>query len=568
MLLSLFVKNYAIIQSLRVEFEKGLNILSGETGAGKSIIVGSLSLLLGSRGSADMIRAGEKKLTVEGVFTFDEMPASLKDLLSENDIDCDDELIIRREINDAGKNVCRVNDVTVSVNYLKSIGSLLVDIHGQHEHQRLLSKDNHIYYLDMYGGEEISDALCDVKVKYEIMRDKAKVISRLKKEKKEAEEKTEEYILAVSEIEKVSPEIGEDERISSRLRVLESAEKIYSLVDGAYENLYSKTGSVVSSLGDALSDLEKAEGYDSEIGRIVPMLRDAFINIEESVNEIRSYRSGLVYDPYELENLNERLMAINRLKRKYGEIDDILEKYSQMKLLLEGAGSIELDMKKAYGEYEEAKIVYTASAETLTALRKKYADEFAVKIISELGDMAISDARFEVRFEKAKESDQGCDDVEFFIATNKGQPLRELAKTASGGEISRIMLALKNIIGSRDETETMIFDEIDTGISGNTATVVGRKMADISRSKQIIAITHLAQIASMADGHYLIEKKDVDDMTSSTLRALSEDEKITELARIIGSSGSETALIHAKSLYEEAIRYKDGLPGKPAPQNL
>ncbi len=557
MLLSLYVKNYAIIQSLRVEFDEGLNILSGETGAGKSIIVGSLSLLLGSRGSADMIRSGEKKLSVEGVFSFDSLPAGLSEILEENDIEYDDGIIIRREISDSGKNTCRINDVSVSVNYLKTVGNYLVDIHGQHEHQRLLSKENHIYYLDMFGGEEIKRLKEEVRGKYRIMKDTAKVISALKRQQKETEDRKDEYLHAVSEIEKVSPEIGEDERITSRLKVLESAEKIYSLVDEAYEMLYARSDNVISLLGDSVNMMEKASAYDGEVEKIIPMMREALINIEESANEIRSYRSGLSYEPYELESLNERLADINRLKRKYGEIEDIISKYNEMKDALEGYGSIDIDMKNATQEYEKAKKEYLSSAGALSEVRKSCARTFADMIVTELSDMAMKDAEFEVRFGTAKETEEGYDEVEFFITTNKGQPMRELSKTASGGEVSRIMLALKNIIGSHDDIQTMIFDEIDTGISGNTAMVVGRKMADISRTKQIIAITHLAQIASMADGHYLIEKKDIDDMTSSTLRRIEDDERIKELARIIGSGESETALIHARSLYDEAKEYKE-----------
>ncbi len=558
MLLSLYVKNYAIIKSLRVDFSEGLNILSGETGAGKSIIVGSLSLLLGYRASADMIRSGESKLTVEGVFTFDEMPRDLCALLEENDIEYSDGLIIRREVTDKGKNTCRINDVSVSVGYLKSVGSLLVDIHGQHEHQRLLSKENHIHYLDLFGGEDIKYRLAEVAEKYDNMRNAAKAISSLKKMSQETEQKTEEYTAALREIESVSPEIGEDEKISLRLKILESAEKIYSLVDDSYEKLYGRSDNVLLLLSDAVGNIEKAGGYDEGIMKILPMLSEAVINIEESVNELRAYRSTLEFEPYEIERLNERLMDINRLKRKYGQIEDILTKAQEMHSVLDSFGSLEIDMKNALKEYDRAKKEYDTAAEKLSLMRKENAVVFSGKIISELKDMAMKDAQFEVRFEKKKDSPDGTDEVEFFITSNKGQPPRELSKTASGGEISRIMLALKSIIGDSDDIQTMIFDEIDTGISGNTAMVVGQKMADISAKRQIIAITHLAQIASMADGHYLIEKVDTDEMTSSTLRLLDDEERIKELARIIGSHESQTALIHARSLYEDALRYKEG----------
>ena len=344
MLCSLYVKNYAIIQNLRVEFSEGLNILSGETGAGKSIIVGSLSMLLGYRASAEMIRAGEKKMTVEGVFSVENLSDELRAVLEENDIDFEDSLIIRREVTDSGKNTCRINDATVSVAYLKRVGALLVDIHGQHEHQRLLSKENHIGYLDLYGGDEIKRQVILVSESYEKMREARKVITRLKNEQKEIASRMDEYVRAVEEIEKVSPEPGEDENISARLRVLESAEKIYKYVDESYEKLYGGNNNAIALLSDSVYAVERAGGYDENILRILPMLNEALINMEESVNELRSYRSGLEFEPYELERLNERLADINRLKRKYGEINEILEMHKNMKLLLEGAENLDEDI--------------------------------------------------------------------------------------------------------------------------------------------------------------------------------------------------------------------------------
>ncbi|MBE6037847.1 MAG: DNA repair protein RecN [Anaerofustis stercorihominis] len=560
MLEVLSVKNYAIISSVRVEFTKGLNVLSGETGAGKSIIVGALSLLLGARGNSDMIRAGEKKLSVEGVFSFDELNPALKEALDENDIEYEDNtLIIRREINDTSKNTCRINDVTVSVSYLKRIGSLLVDIHGQHEHQRLLAKENHLYYLDMYAHESISVALAAVAQSYDFMNSCRKELDSLKVKQKEISDKKDEYASALAEIEKVSPVIGEDEKISARLKVLESAEKIYSLVDSAYGLLYLKNESVLTLLGDAINELEKVSKYDDGMESIIPMLSESLINIEESVNEIRAYRSNLEFEPYEIENLNERLSQLNRLKRKYGSIEDILERQEYMKDALSGFESIEDDIAQGEKKYSDAVESYRENAWALSILRRRAAENFSREIISQLKDMAMKDAEFEVRFTEKKPSPDGTDDVEFFITANKGQPLRELSKTASGGEVSRIMLSLKSIIGSRDGIECMIFDEIDTGISGNTAKVVGRKMASLAKSKQIIAITHLAQIASMADGHFLIEKKDIDDITTTSLRLLERDERIKELARIVGSGESETALSHGANLLSEAEEYKKGI---------
>lgn len=562
MLESLTVKNYAIIKSLNVDFTEGLNVLTGETGAGKSIIVGALSLALGARANTQAIRVGAEKTSVSAVFYLQRMSENLRSLLTDLDIECeDDTIVLRREVNTAGRNVCRVNDCAVSVSALKQIGELLVDIHGQHEHQRLLSSDTHLSYLDAFAHNEITEPAALVRECFARLRGARNEYKKLLEQSQSVNERQNDYELRLSEIEAVDPAPDEDEQLEERIRLLSNSEKLYELIDKAYVKVYSASANACDLLADASGSIETACAIDPSLSEALSMLSDALINAQEVSGTLRDYRSNIEFEPEELDKLHARLSKINSLKRKYGEIAQIRARAEEYRDFLARIENIDYELKEAKLAVDQCTEEYLQAAGELSALRKSAAAEFEERMVSELRELAMADAQFSVSFtdlsETKKYTADGIDEVEFLISTNKGTPLSPLAKTASGGEISRIMLSLKNMCADADEVETLVFDEIDTGISGRTAQVVAQKMADLSHSHQILSISHLAQIASMADTHFLIAKSSSGDETETRLLALGENERVEELARInSGASLTETTRKHAEEMLAMAKIYK------------
>jgi DNA repair protein RecN (Recombination protein N) len=562
MLKSLEIKDYALIDHITVEFEKGLNIITGETGAGKSILIDAMSLLLGERASSEVVRKGAQKSYVEGTFNV-EKNKKLKILLENNEIELQPELIIRREISLKGSNRCFVNDSPVPLNTIKEIGDLLVDLHGQHEHQSLLRAETHITFLDEFAGNQ--NLLDKYKSIYKDLNKKQNELNELKSKEQSLKEKREVYSFQIKEIDNINPQKDEDETIINELNILENSEKLMQLSDEVYEMLYDSENSVIDTLGNIKHKLNQLSMIDKLFFESEGECESALAVLKELANSIRTYKTKIDVNPGEIENKRERLGAINLLKKKYGgSISKIIEFRERIGKELELAdnfsfaiNNIEKDillLRKSAGE----------SADLLSNERKKQALKIEIEVKKVLAQLGIPDTIFKVKMiqtesdsenyliiknKKYNLNELGIDTVEFYISTNTGEDIKPLIKVASGGEVSRIMLALKTILAKSDKLPLLIFDEIDTGVSGRIAQKVGTALKNLAAFHQIICITHLPQIAGMAEHHYKVEKKQVDNRVVSNIVKLTKDERITEIAKLIsGDQVSKASFETAKQL--------------------
>ena len=562
MLVSLNIKNYALIESLYTEFTEGFSVLTGETGAGKSIIVGALSLAFGYRASADAMRTGADKISVQAEFYVKEIKDSLSEILDEYGIDPEDgTLILRREVHASGRNVCRINNAAVNVAVLRQAASALADIHGQHEHQKLLDPQMHITYLDEFGRDVISRQKDIVKQHFRQMKENERTLGELTEQSKTSGQRKEEYQRALSEIMPLGLTPGEDERLENRLKKLMNSEKLHESVSEAYRILYSSDSGINPLLLRVSGLLEKAAALDENLSAQHSLLDETQINIEEISAELRQYLSSLEFDNEELDDIHSRLNRINQLKRKYAHtIEGILEYAEECTegiALDEKGGEMIAEAKK---ELEKSFGEYMIQAEELSRLRREAAGRFENELAAVFKELVMESAVFKVHFEQTPPAENGTDSVSFLISANPGQELKNLARIASGGEISRVMLAFKTVLAGADSTDTLIFDEIDTGISGRTAQSVANMLCELSRSHQILCITHLPQISSMADSHFLIEKTTQDNDTFTSLLPLDGEDRLAELARMLGGvEVTKTTLGHAEELLELARDFKKKL---------
>jgi len=569
MIKSLLIQDYALIEKIEVEFKSGLNIITGETGAGKSILIDAMSLLLGERASSDVIRKGADKSVVEGIFEVDKNKR-VKTFLAENELDDLPELIIRREISSKGSNRCFVNDSPVSLNIIKELGDLLVDLHGQHEHQSLLRKETHINFLDGFGNNE--ELLRTYKWLYTSLN---KLLTELKevKEKDSAyREKRDVLDFQIKEIDAVSPQLGEEEKLQSELKILENSEKLLALTNRIYDGLYESENSVQDSLSKIKNDLEELAKIDPSLSESNSECETALTLVNDISDNIRKYKAKIEIEPEKVEAIRERLGAINLLKKKYGgSIESLLElrkKIGEEFQAAEGYSQQIIDIEKKIKAVRENA---SQSAEKLSKERTKISKTVKKEIKLILAELGIPNAKFEVRIlqresEKGEENSlsinnknyrydsNGCDEIEFFISTNVGEDVKPLAKVASGGEISRIMLALKSVLAKSDKLPLLIFDEIDSGISGNVAQKVGQALKSLASFHQIIAITHLPQIAAFSDHHYAVEKKETDGRVVSSIRKLTDHQKIIEVAKLLsGEKVTDASIKSAKELIESKV---------------
>ena len=563
MLVSINVKNYAIIDELTIDFSDGLNVLSGETGAGKSIIIGAMSLALGGRANSDMIRTGETKMSVQSVFYVQNLSSELKLLIEENDIEVyDGEIIVSRTVFDSGRNVCKINSTVVNVSTLKKIVEHFVDIHGQHEHQKLLNQSTHISFLDNFAVKDISPILIKVESAYQELRKLKHEHEHLLRLCREASDQRDLLRLRINEITEANLTVNEDEELESQRNILVNSEKLHELVTGAYLSLYDNDSNATENISTASGMMMSASNIDDSLINAYKSILEAQIMIEEAVLTIRDYKDNIEFSPDELEKVQTRLNLINNLKRKYGEtIEDILlqlDEYNEKLYQIENSDN---ETRLLEEKLELMKKEYLKFAMELSAKRKETSTLLSNALVDNLKDLAMNNVAFMVDFrenEKIKYSANGVDEVEFLIRTNLSQPLLPLSKIASGGEISRVMLSLKSIFAQTDNTETLIFDEIDTGISGRTAQSVAQKMSILSKNHQIICITHLPQIASMADTHFLISKEDRDNQTYTKFTALNEDERANEISRMIGGVQiTKTTKDSATEMIAQAKLFKD-----------
>lgn len=564
MLLSLNINNYAIIDNLSIEFDEGLNIITGETGAGKSIIIGALSLVLGEHAKTENIRTGKDKAIIQALFTVEENNHELKEVLDDLSIDYSDQtLILTREISLKGRNICKINSTLVNVSTLKEVGTHLIDIHGQHEHQKLLNQNTHLSFLDSYGQNKIKEDLNKVSLSYDEYKKALKELTELEKKSKENSDNLDNFKRQFEEINEVDLEIGEDEELEKREKILLNSQNIYSDIDSAYSLLYKSDSNVLSNLTLANDSFSKVLDYDESVKENVEMLNEANTLIEEVVFFLRDYRDNISFNPEELNDIESKLNKINYLKKKYGvTIEEILEYKKELQNNIELIDNYEDTLNSLKKDVDKKKNEYLKHAKTLREKRKKIADEFCKKITENLQLLSMKGTVFACEFKDLEKNEnytkKGIDDITFMISTNKGESLKPLNKIASGGEISRVMLSFKRILSENDNIDCLIFDEIDTGISGQTALIVGKQMWELSKNHQILAITHLPQIASMADTNYFIKKEVKDDKTFTSFTKLNEEEKVEELVRIIsGENTSENAIMYAKDMIENADKLKN-----------
>ncbi len=556
MLLELYIENFVLIDQLTIPFESGLNILTGETGAGKSILLGALDLILGGKFNRDLIKNSENKSIIQGTF---EVRPEAESILANHGIDIIDGLaIVSREMHASGRSVLRINGRMVPRNVVSEFGNDLMDIHGQHEHQSLLSASSHIRLLDMYAHESLGNNLNKIIVSYKKIKALELELSEIDLSPEEVQRELELVRYQLDEINKASLSIGEDEEIESKLDYLKNFEQIHLVMNGAHESLTSEQG-IYSRLSELLRDITSIEKYDSNIVEIRKGVEEVYYGLEGLNDEIRHYAENVEYMPEELSEVDSRNNVINDLKRKYGKsIDEILEfaKTLQSKQTELENHTERVDKIKADLHNEEEK--FDKIAATLTKLRVKAASKFDRQIMQEIHALNMKDAHFKTTLTASElRRPDGSDRVEFMISTNPGQPIKPLKKVVSGGELSRIMLSIKLILGKLDGIPSLVFDEVDTGISGKTASVVGEKLQMIANSHQVICVTHLPQIAVMADHHLFIEKQTNKSDTVSSVRPLKFEERIEEIGRLIGGDTiTETTRVHAIELLELANKRK------------
>ncbi len=564
MLSRLFVKNFAIIDETDVEFKEKLNILTGETGAGKSILIGSVNAALGEKTSKDIIRYGADYALVELDFTG--ITDEVKAMLSENDIYPDeDEIHISRKITKEGKSICRINGETVSISELKKCSALLIDIHGQNEHQSLLKASAHVGVIDKYAGDELKPYLEELKTEYENWNKVKKEIA-YEKESAGKEDNDAGYLeFAINEIKSAALKQGEDEELSAEFKMLSNSKQI---IDSLSKSLaavsYDNDGNAEDYINVALHSLSRVTEYDNRLFEMYNTLKSASDLLSDFKRDADSYLGDLENFESRFNEVEERLNRINNLKNKYAKINGSI---SDVLLYMENAEA-RLNKLNRYDEYIkdlEANEIRLRKkclsvCERISDIRVKYGKDFCGKITDELKDLNFASPVFSLKAERSEYfTANGFDNMEFMISLNPGEPLKPLIRVASGGELSRVCLAIKTVLADKDEIPTLIFDEIDTGISGRTAQRVAEKMALLARSHQIICITHLAQIASMADTHFLIDKKLNENFVKTEIRELDEKERITEIARILGGATiTDTVLDSAKEMISLASKIKTG----------
>ncbi len=555
MIQELNIRNIALIRQLSVSLSEGLNVLSGETGAGKSIIVDSVSLILGARADKELIKYGEEKAFVEALVTLPDS-APFFELLNSYGIEAEEDMIVSRELSASGKNVCRINGRMVPLNCLRDVVSKIINLHGQDTSREVLTSSSHLSMLDKYIGEDAQNSIEQIEEhfsKYSSLKSKLDEINAQRADKLRTMDM---LSFQISEIESANLCVGEEDELLAKRKVMQNAEKILSSLNSAKENI-SGSEAVLERLYDALNDLRMISKVDESISETIAMAEDAYYTLEEVGEELSKREQNMSFEPGELDEIEERLELIKGLKRKYGkDEEEILSYLEEIKIKYEELDDIEYTAGELEKKIDKAESDLKRSCEKLSEMRKKTAKDLENKIDTELKELGMLAAKFSVMFTEKKPSKIGIDDVEFYVALNEGEPPKPLAKVASGGEASRIMLAFKGIMASKEDVGTLIFDEIDTGISGRMAKTVAQKMANIALKRQVICVSHLPQIAAMADENYLIEKSVDKKGTKTELKHLAEEEKEKEVARLSGGSVTNTALLHAKELIDECSQYK------------
>ena len=559
MLVHLHVRNLALIEDIEVEFGPGLNILTGETGAGKSILLGSMQLILGGRSAKDMIRTGASSALVELLFQVENprAEASLRELGVETS---EGQVLLTRKLMD-GRSINKITGETCTVAQMKAVASCLLDIHGQHEHQSLLYQDKQLEILDIYGKEEIFPAKDQVQKSYKEYRDCKRQLDELDIDEEQRNRERAFLEFEINEIESAQLVSGEDEELEKRYRKLNNGRKILETLQGVRDLTGYESGQGAGeSVGNAVREISRVTEYDTQLDSMASALQEIDGLLNDFNRELASYVDDLNFDDEAFYETEKRLDTINGLKAKYGRtIEDIQEYCLKQKQKLENLDKYEERFHEAEENLKKSREELETVSHKLSVIRQKYSQMLTDKITEGLKDLNFLDVQFQITFRRRKEyTAGGFDDIEYEISTNPGESLKPLGKIVSGGELSRIMLAIKAILADRDQIETLIFDEIDTGISGRTAQKVSEKMAVIGRCHQVLCITHLPQIAAMADIHFEIEKHQKDNETITEIHPLEGDDSVRELARLLGGAEITQAVFdNAKEMKELAQVHKN-----------
>ncbi len=560
MLKSLFIKNFALIGESHIDFDPGLTVITGETGAGKSILIGALSMVLGERASSELIRSGSDRAVIEAVFDIRDNPVILS-LLKDLEIEAESPVTLRREITAKGQNRCFVNDMMISTSAMKQIGDVLADLHGQHEHQSLLRPELHIDYLDSFvrNGKELES----IRMVYDEIQSLMKRRQDLIRNRDSYKEKHEFYTSQLKEIRQVNPLPDEDEKLLREEKILMSSEKLHALSRSVYETLYETDSSVLAALDKIHKQLDELRSTDSRVDEVWESFQTAKIQMDECTRWIGNYSRKVVFDPERLEHIRIRLTQLQKLKKKYGSLEAVITKQHELEKMVQQSEDFDFEVDQINKSLDSVRSKYLDLADALSEQRCKGGKQLENLVISRMKQLGMEHAVLRTNNEKVPDPEswlvvqdehvratpKGYDAVEFYLSANMGEEPKPLAKIASGGEISRIMLSLKSVLAHSDSIPTLIFDEIDVGISGRIAQAVGKELRTLSANHQLICITHLPQIAAMGDHHYSVVKIQSEGRTTTAIRPLQAGEKVREIAKLLGGEKiTESALKAAEEL--------------------
>ncbi len=564
MLSSLYIKNYALIEEINIEFHPGLNIITGETGAGKSILIDAVSMALGERASVEAVRSGTDRAIIEARFDISRADF-IKSVLSEREIEYSEELTLRREISVKGSSRSFINDMLVTNSVLKEVGDYLVDLHGQHEHQALLKTERHIDYLDGYCRHTAD--LSALRASYQAISRLLKARQELIRQNEAAKERADWYSAQLKEIQSVNPEIDEEDNLRREEKILAGSEKLYRIAGQLHNALYNDEQAVLGQLTKMEKSLLEISAIDDRLQEITENFKTAQIQLEEIARWIGDYQRRIHFDPLRLETINARLQKIQHLKKKYGSVAAALEKKAELEGYLRTTENFESEIGNINRQLEQEISNYSDLSVKISERRKTLSRQLEKNVVGVMKQLGMEHAVFEVRLtveddpqsfltiggKNVRTTAKGTDQVEFLLSANPGEAVKPLAKVASGGEISRIMLSLKSVLAEADEVCTLIFDEIDVGISGRIAQAVGNALYELAQKRQTICITHLPQIAARSDYHYSVIKMHQDGKTVTQIRSLGPSDKVRDVARLLGGETvTDTAIKNA----EELIRQK------------
>ena len=551
MLLEISIKNFAIIEAISLNFEKGMTVLTGETGAGKSIIIDAMNMMLGARATTDVIRHGAPKAEIEGLFSIENSRA-LQEIFDEQGLELGDEIIIRREILQNGRSVSRVNGQMVNLSVLRSIGQYLVDIHGQHDQEELMRPQLHIQMLDGFGDADFLELKQAYQTNFDAYRKMRKQLLEIKKNQEEHKARIEMLEFQMAEIESASLQPGEDLKLNQERDKLLNHKNIADTLTNAYTMLDNEEFSSLANVRSAMNDMESLEEYDAEYREISSSLSESYYVLEDVTKRLEDIIESLDFDGNRLMQIESRLDLIHSITRKYGgNVDDVLmyfAKITEEYNLLTGNNLSSDDME---AELKKLEVSLVDLVTKLASARHNLAQQLEIEIQQELKDLYMEKAQFQVQFTKGKFTREGNESVEFYISTNPGEDFKPLVKVASGGELSRLMLAIKSAFSRKEGKTSIVFDEVDTGVSGRVAQAIAQKIHKIGQHGQVLAISHLPQVIAIADYQFFIEKISNDHSTVSTVRLLSVEERVEEVAKMLaGENVTEAALSQARELLQ------------------